>query len=250
MVATDTRGARQIASNGSRYVQWGDVCSVETPAHTESWYPIPHERLVDETRRWFSRYGLTVKKEQHALSHEGARYFGTWDLVSDRQADDYALALGLRNAHDKRFQAGLAVGSRVLVCDNLAFSGEIVVARKHTRFIMRDLVRLIAEAFGKLSAMRKTQDDRISAYKNHPLEDWSAHDTLIRAVDAKVIPNADIPHVLQEWREPRHEEFRERSAWSLFNCFTEVGKTWNPMELAPRTVRLHALMDSVVGLEV
>jgi hypothetical protein len=27
----------------------------------------------------------------------------------------------------------------VFVCDNLAFSGEIKIARKHTRFIVRDL---------------------------------------------------------------------------------------------------------------
>jgi hypothetical protein len=30
--------------------------------------------------------------------------------------------------------------------------------------------------------------------------------------------------VLEAWEEPRHEEFAPRTAWSLFNAFTEVAK--------------------------
>ena len=45
------------------------------------------------------------------------------------------------------------MGSRVLICSNLAFSAEVVLSRKHTRFIGRDLPRLIGEMLGRLFAV-------------------------------------------------------------------------------------------------
>ena len=47
--------------------------------------------------------------------------------------------------------------------------------------------------------------------------------------------------------EPSHPEFSERSAWSLFNAFTEVLKG-NLPELPKRTEVLHGLFDQQVKL--
>ena len=46
----------------------------------------------------------------------------------------------------------LALGSQVLVCDNLSFFGEVVLTRRHTRFIERDLPDFVA-AFGRLQSL-------------------------------------------------------------------------------------------------
>jgi len=59
-------------------------------------------------------------------------------------------AVGLRNSHDKTFPAGLVAGTRVFVCDILAFSGLIQIRRKHTRFAARDLRQLTARAVGQI----------------------------------------------------------------------------------------------------
>ena len=44
-----------------------------------------------------------------------------------------------------------------------------------------------------------------------------------------------VPKVLGDWRKPRHEAFEPRTAWSLFNCFTETMKGLSIFHLAPRT---------------
>ncbi len=56
-----------------------------------------------------------------------------------------------------------------------------------------------------------------------------------------------IPSILREWRNPRHEEFHARTLWTLFNSFTEVLKG-NLNELPKRTEALHELLDSYVEL--
>jgi hypothetical protein len=48
---------------------------------------------------------------------------------------DYAMALGIRGSNDRSMAIQATAGARVLVCDNLAFSGDsgtIVLRKKHT----------------------------------------------------------------------------------------------------------------------
>ena len=57
-----------------------------------------------------------------------------------------------------------------------------------------------------------------------------------------------MPKVLADWRKPRHEAFEPRTAWSLFNCFTETMKDLSLFNLAPRTQALHGLLDQFCGV--
>ena len=143
---------------------------------------------------------------------------------------------------------GTQAGASVFVCDNLSFSGEIKFARKHTRFIVRDLPQLVSRSIGLLLAKWHDQDKRIAAYKEADITDIEAHDLVIRATDVGVCSNRLIPPVLHEWREPRHDAFERRNVWSLFNAFTESLKEGNLAELPKRTEALHGLLDTHVGL--
>ena len=101
-------------------------------------------------------------------------------------------------------------------------------------------------SIGKLMTAWNEQDKRIERYKGHQLTDEVVHDIAVRSVDAGVLPNRKLPDLLHEWREPRYEDFQPRTAWSLFNSYTEVLKG-NLTELPRRTERLHGLLDSEVG---
>ena len=139
-------------------------------------------------------------------------------------------------------------GTRVFVCDNLAFTGEVKLSRKHTRFAVRDLRFMTSRAVGRLGEQFHREDERIAAYKRQRLTDKAAHDLLIRAVDCRAIMPTVLPEVIRYWREPLHEEFRPRTVWSLFNAFTEQFKAVNPHVAAKRSQALHGLCDSVCGL--
>ena len=74
---------------------------------------------------------------------------------------------------------------------------EVTIARRHTRFIERDLPRIVHTAVGRLADMRGQQDERIRTYKETELTDPAAHDLVIRAVDANVLPVTQVPAVLE-----------------------------------------------------
>lgn len=223
------------------------LATVPTPPATYTWQPIPHQELFERVTAMLPSYGLRMVQEAHALTHDGNRYFGLLEIQNGSAHPDYTWVLGLRNSHDKTIPAGLVAGSQVFVCDNLAFSGEIVVSRKHTSFILRDLPLLLENVLQRLLGKWRAQDRRIEHYKGYALSDGTAHDLTIRALDAGAITNRMIPDVLREWREPRHAAFQPRNVWSWFNSVTEQLK--GRLALLPeRTAQLHGLCDGFVGL--
>lgn len=234
---------------GAQMVTREALDRVTTPGATETWHPIPHRSLFDGVAATLERSGLRIVQDVHALGREDNRYFSLMQVANGSNPDDYGLIVGLRNSHDKSFPAGLVVGSGVFVCDNLAFSGEIVIGRKHTKNIERDLPQLIDAAVGKLGDLRRTQDTRIVAYKGAELADAQVHDFLVRSLDARVIAPRRLPEVLAEYRKPRHPEFAKgRTAWRLFNAYTEVMKGTSVFERPRVTQALHGMLDAEVGI--
>ncbi|WP_395734216.1 DUF932 domain-containing protein [Prosthecobacter sp.] len=247
-LGTKPRHPNLILHCGAQSVDLTEVDKVRTPRSTTSWCPIPHHQLITTVQKTLAATNLRIGTQAHSLSHEGQRYFGLMEVHAQRASDDYCWVLGLRNSHDKTFPAGIVAGAAVFVCDNLSFSGEIKFARKHTRFINRDLPQMVGRSIGELMSKWHHQDKRIAAYKEAEISDSQAHDLVIRATDVGVCSNRLIPPVLHEWREPRHGAFEGRNVWSLFNAFTEALKDGSLAELPKRTEALHGLLDTHVGL--
>jgi Domain of unknown function (DUF932) len=255
---------------GAAAVDRSSVAAVPTPEPTKSHMPIAHLTLVEQIEGALSERDLRVVSEAHALTKDGARYFGLMQIARGSASDewsslvpaptadgfvdwsppDHAFILGLRNTHDYSFAASLVAGSGVFVCDNLSFSGEVKVSRKHTTHIVRDLPALVGKAIGLLAEKWVSQEKRFEAYRSTGLSNVEAHDLLIQALDARAITGQQIPHVLREWRTPRHPEFAEagKTCWRLLNACTEVCKGTNLFALPARTTRLHGLLDSHCGL--
>jgi hypothetical protein len=150
---------------GAQHVDLEEVRSVTTPRSTDSWCPIPHHQLITTVQKTLATTNLKIGTQAHSLSHEGQRYFGLMEVHAQKLSEDYCRVLGLRNSHDKTFPAGIVAGASVFVCDNLSFSGEIKFARKHTRFIVRDLPQLVERSIGLL--MTKWHDHRLQRSGDH-----------------------------------------------------------------------------------
>ena len=135
---------------GGKHTSRDDLMAAPTPAATETWQPIPHIDLLNSVGETLERSGMTIVNEAHGLSKDGDRYFGMLQVMNGNNPEDYAMIVGVRNSHDKSFPAALALGAGVFVCDNLSFSGEVKLARRHTRNILRDLPGLVDRGVGLL----------------------------------------------------------------------------------------------------
>ena len=251
-----TRALNLLLHCGAAKTERDQVAKATTPVATDTWHPIPHTELISLLVDSLPEYGLTIVNEAHGMTKEGDRYFGMFQVAGEQNPDDFALVFGVRNSHDKSFPAGLCCGSGVFVCDNLCFSSDIVVGRRHTKFIMRDLPALFAKAMGKLMEARVTQEQRLEAYKQTEIDRRQAIEIVVDAVKRGALPKTKIMEVVAGWDAPEYDEFAQREdVWRLFNSFTQSYRDSNKASRAlsvtgmtQKTTKLHGMLDNVCGL--
>jgi len=242
-----------------RMVETAELMTVATPdvtyrfnkngSESVSHQPISHYSLFDRVATQLNNNGVEIIEEAHALARDDQRYFGLMK-VRPQDWDDATqdLVVGVRNAHDKSIPATIAFGSQVMVCSNLQISSEVVLARRHTANIERDLDQIIARTLGSLADHRKATEKRTICYKDYDLGSTKEVDHIImNAYRAGAIPKTKIVDVLEQWENPNHPEFKDRNAWSLHNAFTEVLKC-SLMELPKRSQALNFVFDSFTGV--
>jgi hypothetical protein len=146
--------------SGGRLVTLDELQCCKTPAPEGRWHPVSHVRVLNTVKETLHGAGYQVKAEKYALARSDARFFGVLDLTTPL-AQGVALSVGVRNSVDKSFPLGFAAGSRVFVCDNLAFRSELLVRRKHTVNGMKAFGMAIGAAVASLTSFRDTEAVRI-----------------------------------------------------------------------------------------
>ncbi|QWG24152.1 DUF945 domain-containing protein [Bradyrhizobium sediminis] len=227
--------------SGANPVSYDELRAVTTPAATDTHVPVPHHEIVELMRYTLGFHQHEIAEEHHAVTPDGARYFGVLCLRSPY--GDYTDMLGLRNSHDKSLPIGIAFGSRVFVCDNLAFSADHVIRRKHTVRAKRELPALLAEIIQPLRDQRMAQNQRLITYRETPITEEMADHAIMSMYRQNVFGVQAIGHVLKSYDEPPHD-WGDKTAWRLFNAatFALAGKVTERPDL---TKSLHKVIDSV-----
>lgn len=133
------------------------VMGVPEPKFTKTWHPICHARLIKKLGEAVEYYGFEVKKKEYSLSANAMKMFGVWTVVENggRQGGsengEVRKCIGIKNSMDKSMAVGLVAGVTVLICDNLAFSGDFVELRRHTSGLSDEtLAELCLNGVGKI----------------------------------------------------------------------------------------------------
>lgn len=223
-------------------VDYDSLRSLDTPPATESHVPIPHFRVVDLVKTAAGMYGHEVVNEHHGITEDGSRYFGLLSLRSPYTGHEDTI--GLRNSHDKSFPVGIGFGSRVFVCDNLAFLADTTIKRRHTVNLKRDLPGIIGEIIEPLAIKREAQARTFERYKHTMLTDQVADHAIMSMYRQGVINVQRIPEVLREWERPSFKSLEQPSAWRLFNA-TTYALNGRVVERPEATPKLHQIIDGL-----
>lgn len=255
-----------------------ELAEVETPLGDETHFPIPHIQLVEEVEKQLKAHGFEILEEDHALARKGLRYFGGFAVTSPETAGSRRrLVVGMRNSHDKGFAAALVLGNHMIVCENLCFSSEVKLARKHTKNIMRDLSAKVAEAISLLVNSWINMEERISAYERTEISEQTAQNYLVQLVDVDALPARDLYKAVKLFRNPTlaaaamvdrdefpegeegeieylaavgergaalMEEFGTGTVWAVYNAVTEVLKGSDMSKLPARTMKMQSYLDA------
>lgn len=213
-----------------------------------TYQPIAHTTLLGHVESELAALDIRVANDRHFLNRDGNHYFAQLELEGPHQ--DYCSFVGVRNSHLADMAAGMALGHKVRICDNLMFSAEVVINRRHSRFIHRDIPGLVNHGVAQLLHVEKNQEARIEHYKDYGMRLWEAEHAFIRCLELGAIGRA--PRLAwDQWR--NREELRwgeEPTAWKFQNVITN-GWTSAPTSplLVTKSRKLATILDQVTGFE-
>ena len=239
-----------IAHCGAQVVTRDELARVKTPEPTRTWFPLAHSTVLERVETTLKETGFHIENETLAMTRAGARFFATLDLASSI-VEGVTLAVGVRNSIDKSLPIGFAAGHRVLVCDNLAFRGEVSVARKHSRFGETRFGEALVRASRGLEQFQAAEAARVTRFRATHVSPVQAESLMLRAYERDIVSHRLLPRVIAEYRKPSHQAFAEPTLWSLFNAFTGVlgeRQRTNPQQFAALTIRLSDLLGEYAGI--
>jgi len=262
---------------GASAVARHEIGNVELPPATKSYQPLAHDHFLDIVEDQMRDVGFGFGDQGHGLTKDGKRYFGLVELLSGpirrkseteslldgpvksanitggrpiEEKQPHVLIMGIRNSLDKAFAASVSFGARVFVCDNLSFTGEQVIGRKHTVNILRDLPGLVTACVSQTKAMEHVQNQRFERYQECKLSDTQADRLIIEMLRRDAVNTSRIGSVVQEWYEPTATnadgeliDHGPKRVWRLFNAVTESLKGAPLHDMPRRTIELQAICD-------
>lgn len=242
--------ANLVCHKGGKYVDRAELAYVPCPEPTRTWFPINHSVVANSVVEALGVGGYEVRRDRWALSGPaGEQMFGVLDMACQIQGREITLAVGIRNSVNQTFPLGFCAGSRVFVCDNLAFNAELMVRRRHTVNGMRDFRVNVSRAVGALEGFIYAEQMRVQRWQQATVTFRQRDEVILRSLVSGVFPKKMLPEIFREQVQPQFAEFNDMSAYGLFNNFTTVMREraakW-PNEHSRATQELTKIIDEVV----
>ena len=226
--ATDTKVERDYLAN------------LQTPPPMGSRHaPYPFHAFATDTVSAIERAGFTVAQEDYAITKDEKRMFGLLN-VSRPVAPDaptfgvpalhrprWNLLVALRGAHDQSISRGLAIGSRVMVCSNLCFHGDLGNwARKQTTNIAHRIPKMVAEAVAGLGEAGRKLIVDFDAFNQQQISRDAGDKVLLDIYRSGGFSASQMGRAITDWDKCSVEEHTAngRNVWWLFNSATHALK--------------------------
>lgn len=234
---------------GPKTIVCGDdqLAAVPMAEKTESYTPIAHMDLIGRVLGKLEKKGIQIEQRMNALWRGGLRMFSVIQVRHPEISHaEMGLTVVVRNSFDKSLPAAIAAGTHCFVCDNGVLMNDVVIGRKHSRFLMEDIDNRIDRALAVLDASWRDHFARVEAYKNRELTVTEAHDLIALAYRKGAIEKVGVADVIDQFHASNHPEFRDHTLWSLSNAFSEIWKGRADL-LGARSDALHGLFDTLIG---
>lgn len=219
-----------FAHMGAEVVTLDDLRAVPMPEATETYTPLSHYDMAINIQKLAGDFVKKPLKElAFALGRKGNQLFGC--LKYGDGDGDSGMAIGFRNSYDHSMAAGLVIGAHVFVCDNMALVGDICIFHKHTKNIMdafqKDIINALYGANHKFEQIQNW----FGQLKAAPVALNDGYRLIGEALGKELVPVGMATRTLDEWQHPTHKEFEPRTAWSLYNAFTDGAKVLPPAKV-------------------
>ena len=220
------------------------------PRPTNTFAPVGHYESAQQIADILESKNIRINKEIHEVSKGGNRLFSKFfvSVPNINTRYEYEFVVGHRNTHDKSAMRGVVLGKSVVVCKNMCFSGEMKLENKHTNGVNSGLLvnfdTKIAQNISTLIDGFSRIHKRVETLKKTEINNDQANEILVEGFMKDILPASKFTDVVNEYRNPRHAEFKGNTLWNMENAFTEFFREVNNPHLLPvKSEHLNRILD-------
>lgn len=226
---------------GNNRVSEAEVYQVPSVPFTRTFKPVHHQQVIEAIRTGINAVGMNVMSTEYVLANNGMRMFSAWELDSGNS--EICWALGLRNSMDKSMALGITAGTRVFICENLAFDGEFVELRRHTKNLSVEELEFMAYRAIKTLIVRLTKfQEWHLGLKQYDLSETDAKVLLVELITQNVFPASKFPRFHDLYFGGAYNP----TLWGLHEATTEVLKEANLLSLPRKNKVLNNIINQYI----
>jgi len=226
---------------GNNRVSEAEVYQVPSVPFTRTFKPIHHQQVIEAIRTGINAVGMNVMSTEYVLANNGMRMFSAWELDSGNS--EICWAIGIRNSMDKSMALGITAGTRVFICENLAFDGEFVELRRHTKGLTIEELEFMAYRAIKTLVTRLTKfQEWHLGLKEYELSETDAKVLLVELISQNVFPASKFPR----FHDLYFGGVYDPTLWGLHEASTEVLKENNLMTLPKKNKALNFIINQYI----
>ena len=228
---------------GGEVATYDQIGAVPLPEATDTYAPVSHKDLVDKVVE-ITQDILHIKldKAGYGLGSDGDHFFGHLRFKNPKANKEMGLCVGVVNSYDKRLKVRIAAGANVFVCDNLAITGDITYARKHTTGVWPDIEDAITQNIGGADAAFEQIIEDAERMKMTEITDDVAYQVMGLLYGRGILQNQMMTIARKQWINPEHKQFVPRTQWSLYNAINSALKKARPGDIMEKHRALHRLL--------
>ena len=235
------RKVRALVTGHGMPVTVKELEKVKTPSPTETWLPIPHVEVPQLINKQVTQNGWKIIKDEKTnklfnmiMSFDGSKLFGVCRIaIPGIHEEDFELALGFRNSHDKTLALRIAVGSNVCICSNLMITGDIQIRRIHTIHI--STLEAVTAAFEMVPNAAKSLFQWMNDLRTIPITEPDGLLFLDKAVEVRALAKPDLKIAQESFKTAVKGENPAiaygNTMWGVYQAITETWKhrslRWN-----------------------
>ena len=234
-----------VAHVDTRRVDEAYVMGLSAPDRTPTWGVIGHGQLIETLTKAVETAGHRIINRDYSVSEDGGKMFGAFTL--DHTTGELAWMIGFRNSVNKTLKVGITAGTRIFVCDNMAFSGDFIRFRKHTGGLNQNELTLIAQdSVTQMETKLIGFENWHADLKLHTLDRTSAEALTFRAVERGVIPGGRFGSFHKLFFKKENEDndaIYPNTLWGFHGAVTQLWKKNSLIGSGVRHGELQKLLD-------
>jgi len=215
-----------------------EIAKVPAVPFTDTFHPVHHKEVIDAVRNAISLTGMDIVRAEYALAREGMQMFAVWDL--NNGTDELCWSIGIRNSMNKSLALGITAGTRVFICENLAFDGEFIEFRRHTKGLDQAELEYLAfrsvwKMVGNLTKFQAWHE----GLKEHNLSETDAKILLVEIMTDSVFPASKFSRFYELYFGGVYDS----SLWGFHEAVTDTLKGSNLLSLPKKNKALNSILN-------